>query len=52
MVKPHPANVLINNVFNDVLFMISEMAERHDMLDVLKMARNLVHQLQTIIENK
>lgn len=32
--------------------MILEMAERHDMLDVLKMARNLVHQLQTIIENK
>lgn len=28
-----------------------EMAERHDMPEVLRQARKLVHQLQTIIEN-
>lgn len=51
MVKLHSSNDS-TNVLNDILFMVSEMAERHDMLDVLKMARNLVHQLQTIIEDK
>lgn len=31
---------------------IAEMAERHKAKDVLSLARNLVLQLQTIIENK
>lgn len=30
----------------------TEMAERHDAQAVLKLSRSLVHQLQTIIENK
>lgn len=35
-----------------VVILFLEMAERHNMPDVLKLARNLVLQLQTIIENK
>lgn len=44
---------LIVIVIHPMIFMLfSEMAERHNMPEVLKLARNLVHQLQTIIENK
>lgn len=35
-----------------VFFYFTEMAERHKANDVLALARNLVLQLQTIIENK
>lgn len=38
--------------FEFVVILFLEMAERHNMPDVLKLARNLVLQLQTIIENK
>lgn len=34
------------------LFLLSEMAERHDVPQVLMMARDLVHKVQTLIENK
>lgn len=39
-------------LFKFLYVFIAEMAERHNMPDVLKLARNLVLQLQTIIENK
>ncbi|XP_055294871.1 small G protein signaling modulator 1-like isoform X2 [Sitodiplosis mosellana] len=45
--------ILLNSMdFTDVIKFFNEMAERHNMPEVLKLARNLVLQLQTIIENK
>ncbi|XP_055377926.1 small G protein signaling modulator 1-like isoform X2 [Condylostylus longicornis] len=45
--------ILSNSMdFTDVIKFFNEMAERHNTPAVLKLARNLVHQLQTIIENK
>lgn len=41
--------VLIVN-HNDILF--SEMAERHNVPQVMMMARDLVNKVQTLIENK
>uniref|UniRef100_A0A336LLF9 CSON010949 protein n=1 Tax=Culicoides sonorensis TaxID=179676 RepID=A0A336LLF9_CULSO len=38
--------------FTDIIKFFNEMAERHDAQSVLKLSRSLVHQLQTIIENK
>lgn len=42
------------NLLKHILFQsnLLEMAERHDAQAVLKLSRSLVHQLQTIIENK
>lgn len=34
------------------IFVLLEMAERHDASAVLSLARDLVHQVQTLIENK
>ncbi|XP_069998043.1 small G protein signaling modulator 2-like isoform X2 [Penaeus vannamei] len=45
--------ILDNNMdFTDIIKFFNEMAERHDAKIVLHTARNLVLQLQTLIENK
>ncbi|XP_071512988.1 small G protein signaling modulator 2-like [Panulirus ornatus] len=45
--------ILDNNMdFTDIIKFFNEMAERHDAKTVLHTARNLVLQLQTLIENK
>ncbi|XP_037089913.1 small G protein signaling modulator 1-like [Pollicipes pollicipes] len=45
--------ILDNNMdFTDIIKFFNEMAERHDAKAVLGMARDLVTQLQTLIENK
>ena len=45
--------ILDNNMdFTDIIKFFNEMAERHDAKAVLSMARDLVTQLQTLIENK
>ncbi|XP_037916963.1 small G protein signaling modulator 2-like isoform X2 [Hermetia illucens] len=45
--------ILSNSMdFTDVIKFFNEMAERHNTASVLKLARSLVLQLQTIIENK
>ncbi|CAG9857477.1 unnamed protein product [Phyllotreta striolata] len=38
--------------FTDIIKFFNEMAERHNVRSVLKLARDLVHQLQILIENK
>uniref|UniRef100_A0A3P9PD44 Small G protein signaling modulator 1-like n=1 Tax=Poecilia reticulata TaxID=8081 RepID=A0A3P9PD44_POERE len=45
--------ILENNMdFTDIIKFFNEMAERHDVPKVLMKARELVHQVQTLIENK
>lgn len=44
-------NLLLNFNFQQYFF-VSEMAERHKSKQVLKIARDLIHKLQTLIENK
>ncbi|XP_041826649.1 small G protein signaling modulator 1 isoform X2 [Melanotaenia boesemani] len=45
--------ILENNMdFTDIIKFFNEMAERHDIPQVLMMARDLVHKVQTLIENK
>ncbi|KAM6986489.1 small G protein signaling modulator 1 [Aplochiton taeniatus] len=45
--------ILENNMdFTDIIKFFNEMAERHNVQQVLTMARDLVHQVQTLIENK
>ncbi|XP_061656217.1 small G protein signaling modulator 1 isoform X2 [Phyllopteryx taeniolatus] len=45
--------ILENNMdFTDIIKFFNEMAERHDIPRVLTMARDLVHKVQTLIENK
>lgn len=45
--------ILENNMdFTDIIKFFNEMAERHDVPKVLTMARDLVHKVQTLIENK
>ncbi|RWS24391.1 small G protein signaling modulator 1-like protein [Leptotrombidium deliense] len=45
--------VLENNMdFTDIIKFFNEMAERHDAKAVLKIARDLVLQIQTLIDNK
>lgn len=39
---------LVNHCF----VLITEMAERHDVQHILRIARELVHKVQTLIENK
>ncbi|XP_056018414.1 small G protein signaling modulator 1-like isoform X5 [Ostrea edulis] len=45
--------ILDNNMdFTDIIKFFNEMAERHKAKQVLKIARDLIHKLQTLIENK
>ncbi|GFY12165.1 small G protein signaling modulator 1 [Trichonephila clavipes] len=45
--------ILENNMdFTDIIKFFNEMAERHDAKAVLKIARDLVCQIQTLIDNK
>ncbi|XP_067862164.1 small G protein signaling modulator 1 [Heptranchias perlo] len=45
--------ILENNMdFTDIIKFFNEMAERHDIKQVLKLARDLVHKVQKLIENK
>uniref|UniRef100_A0A8C1NBL9 Small G protein signaling modulator 2 n=1 Tax=Cyprinus carpio TaxID=7962 RepID=A0A8C1NBL9_CYPCA len=45
--------ILDNNMdFTDIIKFFNEMAERHDMQHILQIARELVHKVQTLIENK
>ncbi|KAI5626773.1 small G protein signaling modulator 2 isoform X4, partial [Silurus asotus] len=42
-----------NNMdFTDIIKFFNEMAERHDVQHILRVARELVHKVQTLIENK
>ncbi|XP_072157733.1 small G protein signaling modulator 2 isoform X1 [Bemisia tabaci] len=47
-------DIILSNVmdFTDIIKFFNEMAERHDCKAVLTLARDLVLQLQTLIENK
>ncbi|XP_045701091.1 small G protein signaling modulator 1 isoform X3 [Phyllostomus hastatus] len=45
--------ILENNMdFTDIIKFFNEMAERHNTKQVLKLARDLVYKVQTLIENK
>ncbi|XP_021562674.1 small G protein signaling modulator 1 isoform X4 [Carlito syrichta] len=45
--------ILENNMdFTDIIKFFNEMAERHNAKQVLKLARDLVYKVQTLIENK
>ncbi|XP_061731726.1 small G protein signaling modulator 1-like isoform X1 [Nerophis ophidion] len=45
--------ILENNMdFTDIIKFFNEMADHHDVPQVLMMARDLVHKVQTLIENK
>uniref|UniRef100_G3UAM6 Small G protein signaling modulator 1 n=1 Tax=Loxodonta africana TaxID=9785 RepID=G3UAM6_LOXAF len=45
--------ILENNMdFTDIIKFFNEMAERHNSKQVLKLARDLVYKVQTLIENK
>ncbi|KAL7642157.1 UNVERIFIED_CONTAM: hypothetical protein RMT77_006717 [Armadillidium vulgare] len=53
LVQYYRAIILENSMdFTDIIKFFNEMAERHEAKAVLKTARNLVTQLQTLIENK
>lgn len=42
----------MSRLLSHLLIPSTEMAERHDVPQVLMMARDLVHKVQTLIENK
>lgn len=45
--------ILENNMdFTDIIKFFNEMAERHNTKQILKLARDLVYKVQTLIENK
>lgn len=45
--------ILENNMdFTDIIKFFNEMAERHNTKQILKLARDLVSKVQTLIENK
>ncbi|KAM9793987.1 small G protein signaling modulator 1-like [Syngnathus typhle] len=53
LVETYRDIILENNMdFTDIIKFFNEMAERHDIPRVMTMARDLVHKVQTLIENK
>lgn len=46
------ADALIQVTWLILMCLLTEMAERHNVPQVLMMARDLVHKVQTLIENK
>uniref|UniRef100_A0A3Q3EUN2 Small G protein signaling modulator 2 n=1 Tax=Labrus bergylta TaxID=56723 RepID=A0A3Q3EUN2_9LABR len=45
--------IIDNNMdFTDIIKFFNEMAERHDVLHILKVARELVHRVQSLMDNK
>ncbi|KAM9306623.1 small G protein signaling modulator 1 [Pholidichthys leucotaenia] len=53
LVETYRDIILENNMdFTDIIKFFNEMAERHDIPRVVAMARDLVHKVQTLIENK
>ncbi|XP_039297773.1 small G protein signaling modulator 1-like [Nilaparvata lugens] len=53
LVKTYRDIILTNSMdFTDVIKFFNEMAERHDAKSILSLARNLVLQVQLLIENK
>ncbi|XP_063219089.1 small G protein signaling modulator 2-like [Bacillus rossius redtenbacheri] len=53
LVETYRDIILSNSMdFTDIIKFFNEMAERHDSTIILKLARDLVLQLQTLIENK
>ncbi|XP_069028758.1 small G protein signaling modulator 1 isoform X1 [Embiotoca jacksoni] len=53
LVEMYKDIILENNMdFTDIIKFFNEMAEHHNVPQVLMMARDLVHKVQTLIENK
>ncbi|KAK2888299.1 hypothetical protein Q8A73_019747 [Channa argus] len=53
LVETYRDIILENNMdFTDIIKFFNEMAERHHVPQVMMMARDLVHKVQTLIENK
>ncbi|KAL2096156.1 hypothetical protein ACEWY4_008304 [Coilia grayii] len=53
LVEVYRAIILDNNMdFTDIIKFFNEMAERHDVQQILQIARELVHKVQTLIDNK
>ncbi|XP_037673016.1 small G protein signaling modulator 1 isoform X1 [Choloepus didactylus] len=53
LVEAYRDIILENNMdFTDIIKFFNEMAERHNTKQVLKLARDLVYKVQTLIENK
>uniref|UniRef100_A0A7N6FMA5 Small G protein signaling modulator 1b n=1 Tax=Anabas testudineus TaxID=64144 RepID=A0A7N6FMA5_ANATE len=53
LVETYRDIILENNMdFTDIIKFFNEMAERHNVPQVMMMARDLVHKVQTLIENK
>ncbi|XP_006641120.2 small G protein signaling modulator 2 isoform X1 [Lepisosteus oculatus] len=53
LVEVYREIILDNNMdFTDIIKFFNEMAERHDVQQILRLARELVHKVQTLIENK
>jgi len=53
MIKCYREIILDNRMdFTDIIRFFNEMAERHDAREILRMARELVLELQRLIDNK
>lgn len=51
-VVPDLNALFFNLSFDEILLCFPEMAERHSTKQILKLARDLVYKVQTLIENK